>query len=50
MKTIVICDTEPIAIAGMQSFLEETAGRSVVRQRIRCLAESTPCGIWRRRF
>jgi DNA-binding NarL/FixJ family response regulator len=30
VKTIVICDTEPIAIAGMQSLLEETDGMSVV--------------------
>jgi DNA-binding NarL/FixJ family response regulator len=30
VKTIVICDTEPIAIAGMQSLLEETAGMTVV--------------------
>jgi DNA-binding NarL/FixJ family response regulator len=30
VKTIVICDTEPIAIAGMQLLLEEGAGMTVV--------------------
>jgi hypothetical protein len=30
VKAIVICDTGPIAIAGMQSLLEEAVGLTVV--------------------